>query len=449
MSTGGKKLLRRQEAGKQVALPVVGWAGRVAGWIFVGLLAYMPLHIFLSTWLGTSFNVLPAAKVAKDAVLVIGFLGALTASLRQPWFKQLLKDKLMWLILAYAAWTLILAAIKSTDLDAEVLGVVYNLRFLLFFLYGLLLTKLFDRNAVIRKSLTAVLSVAAIVLFFGIVQYTALPDDALARVGYSRANGVLPAFFIDDKPDLERVMSTLRDPNSLGSYIIIIGSIALAFFLNKKASKQTTAGFLILCGLCLLFTFSRSAWLGFILSMVALGILAYKKASTTLRTKQLALIGVAVLLIGLPALYVARDSYLVQNVVLHADETTTLENPNELRARFWQESVNEVVDEPLGHGPGTAGLASIRNNVQGTNLNENYYLQIAHEVGLVGLALFLAIIGWTAWKLLALRKKPLARALLASFIGLAFTNFLVHIWSNEAVAYTWWGLAGLIMWKQK
>jgi hypothetical protein len=36
-------------------------------------------------------------------------------------------------------------------------------------------------------------------------------------------------------------------------------------------------------------------------------------------------------------------------------------------------------------------------------------------------------------------------ALLASFAGLALTNFLVHIWSNEAVAYTWWGLAGLYM----
>jgi len=404
----------------------------------------MPLHIFLSTWLGTSFDVLSIAKVAKDIVLAAGFICALAASVRQPWLKQLLRDKLIWLIAAYGAWTLILAAIKPTDLDAEVLAVVYNLRFLLFFLYGVLLTKLFDRDMLIRKSLTAVLSVAAIVLFFGIVQYTVLPDDALVHVGYSPANGVFPAFFIDAKPDLERVMSTLRDPNSLGSYIIIIGLITLAFFLNKKASKQTTAGFLTLCGLCLLFTFSRSAWLGFILSVAVLGVLIYKKTVAAARTKQLALIGVSLLLVGASVLYAARGSYLVQNIILHADESTTSENPNELRTRFWQESINEVIDEPVGHGPGTAGLVSIRNDVQGTVLNENYYLQIAHEVGLLGAILFLGILFAAGFKLYQLvGSSPLAAGLLASFVGLFITNFLVHIWSNEAVAYTWWGLVGL------
>ena len=88
-------------------------------------------------------------------------------------------------------------------------------------------------------------------------------------------------------------------------------------------------------------------------------------------------------------------------------------------------------------------LASIRNNTQGTILNENYYLQIGTEVGIFGLGLFLAILFVVARRLYWLRSNPLALALLASFVGLAVTNLLVHIWSNEAVAYTWWGLAAL------
>jgi hypothetical protein len=138
------------------------------------------------------------------------------------------------------------------------------------------------------------------------------------------------------------------------------------------------------------------------------------------------------------------DSYFVQNVIFHADKNTVLEDPNELRTRFWKESVQDIATEPEGSGPGTAGLVSIRNDIQGVELNENYYLQIASEVGIIGIMLFLAILGTVAHRLHMI-KTPLAAAILASFAGLVLTNFLVHIWSNEAVAYTWWGLAGIVI----
>lgn len=165
--------------------------------------------------------------------------------------------------------------------------------------------------------------------------------------------------------------------------------------------------------------------------------------------RQLRVLGVTaagLLLVAASGLIVFRNSYVVQNVVFHADQSTTLEDPNELRLRFIKESIDGVLAVPLGSGPGTAGLASIRNNVQGVQLNENYYLQVATEVGIVGLLLFLAIIVLVARSLNGARSNDLfAVALLASFAGLAFTNTLVHIWSNEAVAYTWWGLAGLML----
>lgn len=416
---------------------------RLSLWIFVGLLAYMPLHIFLSTWIGTSFGALEFAKVAKDVILVIGFLFVLMVSIRQKWFGQILKDRMVWLIVVYAAWTVLLAMLKPTDGDAEVLGVVYNLRFLMFFLYGMMLARLFDVRRVKAAALKAVLGVATIVLFFGVVQYTILPNETLTHFGYSRANGVLPAFFIDDKPDLERVMSTLRDPNSLGSYSIIIGMLGMAFLLRNKITRQTAIGLLALTFLCLVFTFSRSSWLGFALAIVVLLVMRYGKKINQY-SKQISLSLVGVMIIGVILLVPLRDTYFVQNVVFHADQSTVLENPNQLRTRFWQESVTKITDEPLGHGPGTAGLASIRNDIQGTTLNENYYLQIGHEVGIIGLGLFLIILGLVGWRLLkASTVSSLALGLFGAFTGLALTNFLVHIWSNEAVAYTWWGLTAI------
>ena len=424
----------------------VDYLKRASLYIFYFLLAYMPFHIFLSTWLGTSLGVLEGAKIAKDVLLVVGSVLAFAPSVRQKWFKQLLKDRLVQLILAYAALTVLLAAIKPADPDAEILGVAYNTRFLLFFLYAVLLTHLFNPKQVLKQSIQVVLAASVIVLLFGIVQYTFLPNNALSHVGYSRQNGVVPAFFIDDKPDLERVMSTLRDPNSLGSYVIIIGSLALAGLLKLKSldAKKAAKGLLVLGGLCLWFTFSRSAWLGYLLAVAVLfGLMGYQKKKLQL-TKTHVFISLVALLLVTSTVVAVRNTYFVKNVVFHADESTVLEDPNQLRTRFWQESAKGIVANPIGSGPGTAGLASIKNEKQGTILNESYYLQIGTEIGVVGLGIFLAILALCCYRLWGMQG-TVAAGLFASLVGLVFTNALVHIWSNEAVAYTWWGLAGLIM----
>ena len=424
----------------------------IALYIFIGLLAYMPLHIFLSTWLGTTFGVLEATKILKDIVLVAGFICALGASLGAPWLLPLFRRKIILLITAYAVLTLLLALFKPTDSDAEVLGVVYNLRFLLVFIYALLLGNLFELQFVRRYAVKTVVAMGILVALFGVVQYTVLPDTALQHVGYSRANGVLPAFFIDDKPDLERVMATLRDPNAFGSYLIIIGSLLAALWIkvHNRDLKIMFSGAGLLVGLSLLFTFSRSAWVGAVVAAGVFGVLYVLRNPSIVQKvrsqQKWFAIAAVVALLFVGSMFVAKDSYFVQNVIFHADEATVLEDPNELRLRFWSESIDAATQQPLGYGPGTAGLASIRNNVQGTVLNENYYLQILHEVGVVGLLLFLAIIAATAWLLYVTFTRTdnlVALALLAALAGLAVTNFLVHIWSNEAVAYTFWALAGL------
>ncbi len=425
---------------------------RASLYIFYGLLAYMPLHILISTFVGVNLHILEAMKMFKDAVLVFGFCLILFPSIRQTWFKGWLKNKLIWVIGAYVALTVLLALIRPTDQDAELLGVVYNTRFLMFFLYGWLLALTFPVRQIRSTAIKVVMGVGLFVVLFGIFQYVLLPNNALTHLGYSRQNGVLPAFFIDDKPNLERVMSTLRDPNSLGSHLIIIGSLVAAAFFTEKSSRKRWVLYGLATLLCLWFTFSRSAWLGFMLAGAVFTLLLLKsKVKVSKKHLKIVLgsllVGLLVVLVGA---YAARDTYFVQNVVIHADKSTKQADPNELRIQFWRESVKKVIDNPAGAGPGTAGLASIRNNIQGTQLNENYYLQVADEVGVVGLLLFIAIAGAVSVRLYATNPNDaFVWALLASFAGLALTNFLVHIWSNEAVAYTWWGLAGLYVVKSK
>jgi hypothetical protein len=39
----------------------------------------------------------------------------------------------------------------------------------------------------------------------------------------------------------------------------------------------------------------------------------------------------------------------------------------------------------------------------------------------------------------------LALVLFASFIGISFVNLLSHAWTDDTIAYIWWGLAGAAM----
>ncbi len=427
---------------------------KISKWIFIGLLAYMPLHVFLSTWIGSSLDVLDSAKVAKDILLVIGASITLYLWLKDNSWKKLFRNRLFILIILYTSLTLLLAAFKKTDVTAEILGVVYNLRFLVMFVYGWLLNDLCASNGSagdLRSTVVKyVMFSAFVVAVFGVIQYLFLPNDALGHVGYSTQNGVFPAFFIDNKPDLERIMSTLRDPNSLGSYLIIIISMIVSWIVSKKPNTNKLEVLILLSVVCLVVSFSRSAWIGTLAALASIMLLSRSKASKSkkLNNKKPALIMASVITVCLltVGLGVFRGSYLVQNIILHSDKSTTMEDPNELRVKFIKESFDNIASNPEGLGPGRAGLASIKNTKQGTILNENYYLQIATEVGVFGLVLFVMIYAAVLKRLFVASSGDwLALALFCSGIGLLITNLLVHIWSNEAVAYTWWGLSGVIL----
>lgn len=237
---------------------------RISLYMFYGLLAYMPLHILFSTWFGTSFGILEVARVAKEGFLLVGAGIALILGVRRGVVRELLRDKLTWLITAFVVLNVALVLWRPTDPDAELLGLAYNVRFLIYFVWALLLVRLQSSKNLLAPAVRIALAVGVIVVAFGLFQYLLLPNDALRHLGYERANGVLPAFFIDDKPDLERIMSTVRDPNSLGSYLLIIFGFAAvrALAVRYERKKIYYSSFALLSLLAILWTFSRAAWIG-------------------------------------------------------------------------------------------------------------------------------------------------------------------------------------------
>jgi len=408
----------------------------------------MPFHIFLSQWLSQATGGLEAWKIGKDLALFAATLFTICLVFWKGKGNRAFNILLI-LTAAYGALHLLLWAFNPDiyKRSAE-LGVIYNMRLPLYVLLGYGAALLYPKFAF--SSLTKViLGVSTIVTIFGIVQYF-LPGDFLTHFGYGVDRGARAAFYIDDNRDLPvRIMSTLREPNALGAYLILPATALAALILRaKERRKQLMMGAaLFLHLIAILLTQSRSALVGVVLALSLLGWWQYQSWIMPRLKRFWPALAALVVLLG-AGVYVMRDSAFVESYIVHSqkDETVSDLDSNDYHVLFVKKGLEGIKDQPLGHGPGTAGLASIQ-NPEGSFLTENYYIQIGYEIGVLGLAVFLAI---NVWVYVRLRQSgdPWANILLASFWAYVLTNMLLHTWSNEAVVTQWWLLAGLLIARQ-
>lgn len=409
------------------------------------LLAYMPFHIFLSQSLSVPTGGLEAWKIGKDVVLAL--LAVFTICLIIRYRRA---ERTAWLLLgaagAYAIFHLIVWA-GNSDIYAQsaILGFIYNNRLLEFAIVGYGAALLTPTKFAFSSLLKGVLAISTLVVVLGILQYF-LPKDILTHVGYGLERGARPAFFIDDHPDLPRIMSTLREPNALGAFLLvpIAALVALTTYIRDNKRRIIIAVLLVLHGTALFLTQSRSAWLA---AIVVVGLTiwwCYGKQLLQLGKRFWPVLAVGVVLV-LAVGWSQRNSAFFQEYIVHSNPEETVEDldSNDLHWKLAKEGLEGAADRPLGHGPGTAGLVSIQ-NPDGGKLTENYYIQLAYEIGWLGLALFVAINAWLYTRLWR-RRDILGIILCAAFWGYVLTNMLLHTWSNETVAAQWWLLAGLAL----
>jgi hypothetical protein len=354
--------------------------------------------------------------------------------------KALLASRLNQLILTYAALTIIWGVIAwlldKVTLKALGYGLVVNLRFLAFFLVVWVaaqkVPKLFSAWP---KWLTWSLG---LVILFGLLQYFVLPYDFLRHFGYGEQT-IFPYETINHNLDDIRVFSTLRGANPLGAYLVLVVSVLAVAW--RKQLRSWRGGLQVVALLILFLSFSRSAWIGMALSLATIVWLSVKSE----RLKKIGLvIGVGgVILVALIG-FSARDNTTVQNVLFHTNEKSTIRtSSNEGHASALKDGLKDMEHEPLGGGVGSAGPASVY--AHKTRIAENYFIQIGQETGWLGFLLFLAINVYLALALWARRQDPLALGLLAALVGLTFINLLSHAWTDDTLAYLFWGLAGVAL----
>lgn len=412
------------------------------GWLI--LMVLLPFHAFISTWGGTTIGPLSVWKSWKEVVLsALVLIVILQAFLDPKMFKHFWGSWITKLIVVYGVWHVIITLLVGNQRDALVFGLAINLRIVSMFLIGGVVAYYLKPTRDILIKL--ILLPAGVVVGFGLLQIFLLPYDFLAHFGYIDGVTIAPFNTIDQQIDQLRIMSTLRGPNPLGAYLIL--PLILAVSMLQKAvgrkSKLLIAFCLLLPAIIVLYSsHSRSAWLGFV---VASGVYVLLSVSRRWRLI-LVSVGIIAASLGTLGLYQIRDTNFVQNVILHDNpEVGPEQTSNSDHTLAIKNALGDITQDPLtGCAPGCAGPASFY-DPDGAKLSENYYLQIAQEVGVVGLGLFIAINVLVGIQLFKKRQDALALALLASLIGISVANLLLHVWADDTLAYIWWGLAGAVI----
>lgn len=408
------------------------------------IILLMPFHAFLTVWGASLIGHYTALRLWKEVLLLACIIGVLYLLITDGKIRShTLTRRLVWLILVYIAVNVIWGAVAwhQHTLTAKALGygLIVNLRFLIFFLISWSLAL---RTSRLRKSWQwLVLAPAAVVVLFGLLQALVLPQDFLTHFGYGPKT-IAPFETINHNAQYLRIASTLRGANPLGAYLLIPISLLAGLLITGRRTWPYVSLF-IGSLLTLFFSFSRSAWVGAALALTTIGI--HYLDRKYLKQAVAGIICVVVLASAAFATFEWHHNSRFQNIFFHTQTHSTVKTTSDQgHIAGLKNGLHDLVRQPFGRGPGSAGPASVY-NIGSPRIAENYFLQIGQETGWIGLILFALInigVGYILW---LKRQDPLALTLFASLIGLTFISLFSHAWTDDTTAYIWWGLAGIAM----
>lgn len=405
--------------------------------VFGGIVLQAPISVGLGS-LFPHYELVIKAWAEILMTLASGIVLFLLAKNRQL---NVLKDPLILLGLSFVALHLILLVLFWNGLSASIAGLIIDLRYVVFFGLVYVSMRLYPQyeKAFIKVGIAG----ATIVLLFAFLQVTILPKDILKYIGYS-THTIVAYLTVDQNQSFIRINSTLRGPNPVGAYALIVLSLILAALLRAVVltrKKRIWIGVLAFGAVVALWaSYSRSALLAAIIALLIIGVIA---SYNRMNRKTLS-VGVAALIIIIVSIFIIGGSSFISNIVLHDNpEGGSATTSDEGHLSSVISGTKLLVRQPLGAGIGSTGSASLSTNAP--LIIENQYLFIAHEVGWIGLLLFLALFVMILRGLWLKRKQWLPLGVFASGIGLAFIGLLLPVWVDDTVAIVWWGLAGIAL----
>ncbi len=321
----------------------------------------------------------------------------------------------------------LLLGIRQVNQSDWLIGSLYFLRWLLYFSVFLVVSNLF-REGFSRLTLTRWL-VAATFLYalFGFLQLGVLPDFTVLD----------PTMGWD--PHQNRLASTFFDPNFSAAFLGLGFLLVLSQVVVRGAKGWLGVKSLIVVvvlGLAILLTFSRSGW-----AMVGTGCLVLG----LLRSKKILVAGLILMLLAY---------FLVPRVQTRIAGLTDPTDSAHLRIQTYQRSLS-IIRENLFLGVGFNLYRSAQEREgfftfddpsgghSGAGADSSLLLVLA-TTGLVGLFCYLGLVSslvCQAWKNWRLKSDLFCLSFLAITFGLGISSFFVNTLFFPAILVFWWLLA--------
>lgn len=248
-----------------------------------------------------------------------------------------------------------------------------------------------------------------------------------------------------------RVVSTFDNPNVLAEYLIMtIPFMAAMFLISKRISGKLM--YLVMGGFgaaCLIFTWSRGAWLGLLIGIV-LFLLIYNKKSILL------------LLFGIMSVPFL-PFVLPQNIINRFLSIGSIQDTStSYRVNIWRaviDMINDHFSSGIGIGEGAFAMVYPEYSLAGIESaphSHNLFLQIIVEIGIFGLFIFIAAViiymqsNFSFYNKVQFIKRYIPDRVLsaAGFCGIVSIlaqGMTDYIWYNYRVFFVFWLIFGLTM----
>lgn len=324
-----------------------------------------------------------------------------------------------------------LAGIMRGDVSSPLTGIFFVLKYFEYFVIFFLTVNNTQSREQIRGFLWAIFITYIIVLVVALLQ---IPQGVRISAPFEGESA---------------------EPNTLGGYLLIMFSLTvlLLFSINNKLQKSGVALLGVLCMTAILYTLSRSTWLGFIPMYLALIRFTHKR-NILIAT---ALVSMALLPVLLPQTVIDRFQYTFRgdtiregmemrdklaanpDLIQHADKVN-LDSSTMARLNSIQLALRDFQKKPvLGYG------------VTGHDFIDAQYFRVLVETGILGFGAFFLLI-WTVGKVILTvwrehRGDPLyniiAASTFCSLVGLLFHGIGTNTFIIVRIMEPFWCLVGL------
>jgi len=343
------------------------------------------------------------------------------------------------LVLLYWAIATIAMALSPVKAAAFTGWVKLTLYLLLF----ALVARLFQSPRLRSWSIGLYLHVALIVSVYGLRQWFFGADALATWTDPTSASA-----------NTTRVYSYLGNPNLLAGYLLpaVIFSLAAIGVWRGPMRKALALTIFICTSLCLVFTFSRGGWIGFVVAITALGLfLVYWfsiKMPPVWRKLSLPIaLGTLAGLFIFAVLFVAPVRGRVLSIFAGRNDSS-----NDFRLNVWAAAIDMIKARPfLGIGPGNDAFNKIYPLFQRPRYTAlsaySVLLEIAVEMGLIGLTAFLWLLvvtfnqGWIQLqrlRQLGSRQGFWLMGAIATILGMMAHGAVDTIWYRPQVNTLWW-----------